>query len=195
VIVRTLEATLRGETHWSGRGMAKASGLGRTTIRQIWRALACSRIAPRRSSCRLIRRSLRRSETSSACMQPPTRAVADHSWGCFHRQSPADRRGPPRGYWNRKSETQKSDTHARNRELPRHIRKTMNLNEQIARARRLVEKSVSEVVASRGLAKPAMIWATSKRLLAPAAPGPPHAQASVNSLKDSSKPCIPIESY
>ena len=38
VIVRTLEATPRGETHWSSRGMAKASGLGRTTIQQIWRA-------------------------------------------------------------------------------------------------------------------------------------------------------------
>jgi hypothetical protein len=38
VIVRTLEATPRGETHWSSRGMAKASGLGRTTVQQIWRA-------------------------------------------------------------------------------------------------------------------------------------------------------------
>ena len=31
VIVRTLEETPRGATHWSSRGMAKASGLGRTT--------------------------------------------------------------------------------------------------------------------------------------------------------------------
>jgi transposase len=38
VIVRTLEATPRGETHWSSRGMANVSGLGRTTIQQIWRA-------------------------------------------------------------------------------------------------------------------------------------------------------------
>src|SRR5215813_4658460 len=38
VIVRTLEETPRGETHWSSRGMAKASGLGRTTVQQIWRA-------------------------------------------------------------------------------------------------------------------------------------------------------------
>jgi transposase len=38
VIVRTLEETPRGETHWSSRGMAKASGLGRTTIQEIWRA-------------------------------------------------------------------------------------------------------------------------------------------------------------
>ena len=38
VIVRTLEETPRGERHWSSRGMAKASGLGRTTVQQIWRA-------------------------------------------------------------------------------------------------------------------------------------------------------------
>ena len=43
VIVRTLEQTPRGETHWSSRGMAKASGLGRTTIQQIWRALGRQR--------------------------------------------------------------------------------------------------------------------------------------------------------
>jgi transposase len=38
VIVRTLEETPRGQTHWSSRGMAKASGLGRTTVQHIWRA-------------------------------------------------------------------------------------------------------------------------------------------------------------
>jgi Winged helix-turn helix len=38
VIVRTLEEMPRGATHWSVRGMAKASGLGRTTVQQIWRA-------------------------------------------------------------------------------------------------------------------------------------------------------------
>ena len=38
VIVRTLEETPRGETHWSSRGMAKATGLGRTSIQEIWRA-------------------------------------------------------------------------------------------------------------------------------------------------------------
>ena len=38
VIVRTLETTPRGATHWSTRGMAKASGLSRTTISRIWRA-------------------------------------------------------------------------------------------------------------------------------------------------------------
>jgi transposase len=35
VIVRTLEGTPRGETHWSSRGMAKAIGLGRTTVQPI----------------------------------------------------------------------------------------------------------------------------------------------------------------
>ncbi|MPZ20989.1 MAG: IS630 family transposase [Luteitalea sp.] len=46
VIVRTLEETPRGETHWSSRGMAKVSGLGRTTIQQIWRVFG---LQPHRS--------------------------------------------------------------------------------------------------------------------------------------------------
>jgi transposase len=46
VIVRTLEETPRGATQWSSRGMAKASGLGRTTIQQIWRAFG---LQPHRS--------------------------------------------------------------------------------------------------------------------------------------------------
>ena len=40
VIVRTLEETPRGETHWSSRGMAKASGLGRTTRNALPTSLA-----------------------------------------------------------------------------------------------------------------------------------------------------------
>jgi len=46
VIVRTLEETPRGATHWSARGMARASGLGRTTVQQIWRAFG---LQPHRS--------------------------------------------------------------------------------------------------------------------------------------------------
>jgi transposase len=46
VIVRTLEETPRGATHWSSRGMAKASGLGRTTVQHIWRAFG---LQPHRS--------------------------------------------------------------------------------------------------------------------------------------------------
>ena len=38
VIVRTLEETPRGATHWSLRDMAKASGLSRSTVNRIWRA-------------------------------------------------------------------------------------------------------------------------------------------------------------
>jgi len=38
VIVRTLETTPRGATHWSTRGMAKASGLSAMAISRIWRA-------------------------------------------------------------------------------------------------------------------------------------------------------------
>jgi transposase len=46
VIVRTLEETPPGATHWSTRGMAKASGLGRTTISEVWRAF---RLQPHRT--------------------------------------------------------------------------------------------------------------------------------------------------
>jgi hypothetical protein len=39
VIIRTLETTPRGTTHWSTRGMAKAVGLSHTAIRRIGRGL------------------------------------------------------------------------------------------------------------------------------------------------------------
>jgi transposase len=38
VVIQTLESTPRGQTHWSTRGMAKASGLSRMTISRIWQA-------------------------------------------------------------------------------------------------------------------------------------------------------------
>ncbi len=38
VVVRTLESTPRGATHWSTRGMAQATGLSNATISRIWRA-------------------------------------------------------------------------------------------------------------------------------------------------------------
>jgi transposase len=38
VVVRTLETTPRGQTHWSTRELAKATGLSRMTISRIWRA-------------------------------------------------------------------------------------------------------------------------------------------------------------
>src|ERR1700685_148594 len=38
VIIQTLESTPRGETHWSTRGLAEATGLSRMTISRIWRA-------------------------------------------------------------------------------------------------------------------------------------------------------------
>src|SRR5438309_5434294 len=38
VIIQTLETTPRGETHWSTRGLAKATGLSRMTISRIWQA-------------------------------------------------------------------------------------------------------------------------------------------------------------
>ena len=38
VLVRTLESTPKGATHWSTRTLAKATGLSRMTINRIWRA-------------------------------------------------------------------------------------------------------------------------------------------------------------
>jgi len=76
VIVRTLEETPRGETHWSSRGMAKASGLGRTTIQQIWRAFG---LQPHRtetfklSTDPLLIEKVR--DIVGLYMQPPTHAV------------------------------------------------------------------------------------------------------------------------
>src|SRR4249919_3424414 len=76
VIVRTLEETPRGETHWSSRGMAKASGLGRTTIQQIWRAFG---LQPHRtktfklSTDPLLIDKVR--DIVGLYMQPPTHAV------------------------------------------------------------------------------------------------------------------------
>ncbi len=46
VIIRTLETTPRGATHWSVRGMAKATGLSRMAISRIWRAFG---LQPHRS--------------------------------------------------------------------------------------------------------------------------------------------------
>jgi transposase len=38
VVIQTLESTPRGETHWSTRGLAKATGLSRMTVSRIWHA-------------------------------------------------------------------------------------------------------------------------------------------------------------
>ena len=38
VVIQTLETAPRGETHWSTRGLAKATGLSRMTINRIWHA-------------------------------------------------------------------------------------------------------------------------------------------------------------
>ena len=38
VIIRTLESVPAHATHWSSRGMAKASGLSTSTVQRIWRA-------------------------------------------------------------------------------------------------------------------------------------------------------------
>lgn len=46
VVVRTLETTPRGATHWSTRDMARATGLSAMTISRIWRAFG---VQPHRS--------------------------------------------------------------------------------------------------------------------------------------------------
>src|SRR4029079_12193385 len=45
IIVKTLETTPPGETHWSTRSMAKAAGLSHSTIGRIWRTF---RLQPHR---------------------------------------------------------------------------------------------------------------------------------------------------
>ena len=40
VITRTLESLPSDATHWSSRGMARASGLSTSTVQRIWRAFA-----------------------------------------------------------------------------------------------------------------------------------------------------------
>lgn len=46
VVIRTLETTPRGATHWSVRDMARATGLSRMTISRIWHAFG---LQPHRS--------------------------------------------------------------------------------------------------------------------------------------------------
>src|SRR5580692_9215259 len=46
VVIQTLESTPRGQTHWSTRGLAKASGLSRMTVSRIWKAFG---LQPHRS--------------------------------------------------------------------------------------------------------------------------------------------------
>ncbi len=38
IVIQTLENTPRGQTHWSKRELAKATGLSRMTISRIWHA-------------------------------------------------------------------------------------------------------------------------------------------------------------
>jgi transposase len=46
VIVKTLESVPAGATHWSSRGMAKASGVSTSSVQRIWRAFG---LQPHRS--------------------------------------------------------------------------------------------------------------------------------------------------
>jgi len=56
VVVRTLEAAPRGATHWSSRGMAKASGLGQGGRRRApawprWRSWGFRSVKPPKARC------------------------------------------------------------------------------------------------------------------------------------------------
>jgi transposase len=55
VIIQTLESTPRGETHWSTRGLAKATGLSRMTISRIWHAFGLQPHRRETFSCHPIR--------------------------------------------------------------------------------------------------------------------------------------------
>lgn len=46
VVVRTLESTPKGQTHWSTRSMARSCGLSHSTVARIWRAFS---LQPHRS--------------------------------------------------------------------------------------------------------------------------------------------------
>ena len=76
VIVRTLEQTPAGATHWSTRAMARASGLGHSTIAEIWHAFG---LQPHRSETfklstdPLLIDKVR--DIVGLYMQPPTHAV------------------------------------------------------------------------------------------------------------------------
>ena len=65
VITRTLETKPAAATHWSTRGMAKATGLSQSTISRIWRAFGLKPHLTGRSKSRPIRSSLRRFAMSS----------------------------------------------------------------------------------------------------------------------------------
>ena len=65
VVTATSEKVPVGRTHWSSRGMARASGLAPSTVQRIWRAFS---LQPHRSEtyrCPRIRRSSARCATSS----------------------------------------------------------------------------------------------------------------------------------
>src|ERR1700752_3795300 len=68
VVIQTLERTPRGQTHWSTRGLAQASGLSRMTISRIWHAFG---LQPHRTdtfNSRPTRCSSRKCGTSWACI-------------------------------------------------------------------------------------------------------------------------------
>jgi hypothetical protein len=77
VIVRTLEETRAGATHWSLRGMAKGGWPRRTMISQIWRAFGLSAASERNVSSSRTTHSLieKARDIVGLYMNPPERAA------------------------------------------------------------------------------------------------------------------------
>jgi transposase len=67
LVIQTLESTPRGETHWSTRGLAKATGLSRMTVSRIWHAFGLQPHRSERSHFRRTRSWRKRCGTSWVC--------------------------------------------------------------------------------------------------------------------------------
>ena len=75
VIIRTLETTPRGATHWSTREMAKAVGLSHMAISRIWHTFGLQPHRRRRSSCRTIRCCREGARHRRLYLDPPAHAA------------------------------------------------------------------------------------------------------------------------
>jgi transposase len=74
IVTRTLETQPKNATHWSTRGMAKASGVSTSSVHRIWRAFSLQPHRTRLSSSRPTRSSSRKCATSLASISiRPTR--------------------------------------------------------------------------------------------------------------------------
>jgi transposase len=79
IVVKTLETQPAAATHWSTRGMAKASGVSTSTVHRIWRAFS---LQPHRSETfkrkRCVGLTAFRLAGSTSCISFPIRRDTDH---------------------------------------------------------------------------------------------------------------------